>query len=78
MRECGSVHSTGWCIFAVVSQRLRHPDLLPGGGGRVTLHFAAALSIVGTAPQAGSLCPSQPEPGFPRTFGVRVSTPPFS
>ena len=51
MCECGSVHDTGWCVFAVVSQRLRHPGLLPGGGGQVTLHFSAALSIVGVAPR---------------------------
>lgn len=66
MCECGTVHDTGWCMFAVVSQRLRHPGLLPGGGGQVTLHFSAVLNIVGVAPRAGSLCPSQPGPSFPR------------
>lgn len=41
--EC--VHGVGWCMFAAVTQRLRHPGMLPRGGGRVTLHSSAALSI---------------------------------
>lgn len=61
MCACGSVHDTGWCMFAVVSQQLRHPGVLPGGGGQVTLHFSAALT--GPAPSAhSSLSPVFPGP----------------
>lgn len=48
--KCERGHDTGECTFAVVSQRLRHPGVLPGGGGPVILHCSAALGIVGVAP----------------------------
>lgn len=56
-------------MFAVVSQRLRHPGVLPGGGGRVTLHSSPALSIVRTALGLAPSAHPSPSPVFPGPLG---------